>query len=152
MSMVTRTLLRDKEVLYVSPPDGNRHVALHRHGGVHSSASAVGRALHRSARGVPPTPTRSISTVERSRGGHTRRCLLRGFCSRQRCRLRCSGCTTCPRLAFLARRSGRACPYGSTYRRTNAFLRGLHWFGRASCRTHYECWARRAGAAFSNHT
>src|SRR5213082_3055604 len=99
-----RLLTRDKEALYASPPDGNRHVALHRHGGVHSSASAVGRALHRSARGVPPTPTRSISTVERSRGGHTRRCLLRGFCSRQRCRLRCSGCTTCPRLAFLARR------------------------------------------------
>src|SRR6266702_7420454 len=81
-----------------------------------------------------------------------RRCLLRGFCSSHRCRLRCSGITTCPRLAFLARRSGRACPYGDTYRRTNAFLRGLHWFGRASCRTPYECWARRAGAAFSNHS
>src|SRR6266487_2997789 len=147
-----RLLTRDKEVLYTSPPEGNRHVALHRHGGVHSSASAVGRALHPPVGGVPPTPPRSIPTVERERRGHPRRCLLRGFCSRHRCRSSGSGSTTCPRLACLARRSGRACPYGAPYRRTNAFLRGLHWFGPASCRTPDECWARRAGAAFSNHS
>src|SRR6266567_4290867 len=100
-------LTREKEIRYAPPPDGYRHVPLHRHRGVHPPAPAGRRALPEPPGGVSIPGATCHPEEWRPRGLHARRCLLRGLRLRHRCDLCSSGDATHPRLACLA--GGRAC-------------------------------------------